>query len=146
MNHQQTFQQRPRGKLWLSVIILQSLGLICTIMASPTFLAQLGSTHSSLSAYGLADSFDQSRLISWLYLGLLVFNIIAIIGIWRSATWIESYFVAKLSILIFLILSVFVFRADYSLLYIYLPLVLSLSYLLLAYDRIQNKRRLGGRQ
>ncbi len=109
-------------------------------------MAQLGSTHSSLSAYGLADSFDQSRLISWLYLGLLVFNIIAIIGIWRSATWIESYFVAKLSILIFLILSVFVFRADYSLLYIYLPLVLSLSYLLLAYDRIQNKRRLGGRQ
>jgi hypothetical protein len=132
-----TNPKQRRGKLWLSVLILQSLGLVFTFMVAPIFLDHLKATTPPLSQNGLLNSIDLSRLVSWLFFALLLFNICAIIGIWRSAAWVESFFVAKTSILLFLILSVFLFQSDYSLLFIYGPLLLSLSYLILTYERLQ---------
>jgi hypothetical protein len=134
---QDFFNQHPRRQpIWRILLLLQILGLGMVIMATPYFIRQLSNNVAPISANGLLNDRVYSLVGSILFLSLVVLNTLAVVGIWHMYRLTQAYLIIKLSVAIFLILSVFIFAADYYVLFAYIPLFASLVFMSWAYSRL----------
>ncbi|MFA6198055.1 MAG: hypothetical protein WC734_02750 [Patescibacteria group bacterium] len=131
------FDKFPRRRLtWRILLILQIAGLGMVAMAMPYFIRHLSKNVAPISVDGLLNDRIYSLVGSILFLSLVVLNTLAVIGIWRMYRLTQAYLIIKLSVAIFLILSVFIFAADYYVLFAYIPLLGSLVFMNCAYSRL----------
>ncbi|MFA5107352.1 MAG: hypothetical protein WC497_03440 [Patescibacteria group bacterium] len=117
--------------LWLSLIIIQSIGFVLVAAVLPF-----------ISAYTLkitSTAYSQNTGHSLAILSLIVFIILAlgnwsvIWGIWQLRRWPLYYFISKTILAVFLITAVLRLRVNNELLFFVVPLFGSLCYMVWAY-------------
>ncbi|MFH1171317.1 MAG: hypothetical protein V1778_02140 [bacterium] len=126
--------------MWRAVVLLQLGGLLLVVAASPIFLHLLFTPSAHAADRGLFDNRTITVIASTGFLLLVIFNSFAVFGIWRLQHWVGHFFLVKLCIDLFLILSVFLFDVDVRILFICIPLFCSLCFLTLAYPRLRKGR------
>lgn len=123
----------PRFWLWLSLIVIQTIGLALVILATPfisRFAQSVAVPNQPLSRDTLDDLAISSIVI---FLILVIGNGLAIQGMWRLYRWPLYYLITKLAIAFILIVAVCLNVADAYLLFFIAPLFCSLSYMVLTY-------------
>ena len=124
----------PRFWLWLSLIVIQIIGLALVIAATP-FISEFAQSVASTVHPLSKKTLDDLALASIIFFFILVIgNGLVIQSMWRLHRWPLYYLMAKLTIALILIISVCCNIAAPYLLFFVVPLSCSLSYMILTYQ------------